>query len=120
MLERVGRWLVVVAVAGCTGTRNSGPAIDAVEPASGRNTEMTPIEIRGTDFDPLVSNLDNGGTKLATVTVTIGSVELADAEWRNDQLVVGTVPQGFDVGRYDVTRLRMRRQSGRSEHVAVI
>jgi len=104
IIERVGRFVLWLAVAGCSAAPGSDLVIDRVDPASATNTAAVPLRVEGTGFHlPLTSDLDLGDTVVGAMAVTVGDVPLEAAVWRGEQLIEGSVPAGLAAGTYDVT-----------------
>lgn len=100
----VGRCaLVCLLSAGCV-PASDDIAIEQVAPSSGVNTAVVPIRIEGTGFAlPVVSNVDDGITRIETISAAVGGEALIDVIWRSDQLLEGSVRPGLDPGFYNVT-----------------
>jgi len=101
----------MLALMACS-LRGSDLVVDRVEPASGPATATTAVRIEGTGFDlPLQSDLDEGGTVVGAMSISVGDVALADAVWRDEQLIEATIPAGLPFGRHDV-RVTLGNRSG--------
>ena len=96
----VGRFLLVLSIA-CSAPR-TGPLIDTIEPSVGLPTTDTPATIQGTFHLPVLSDVDDGTTRVEAMAVTVGGIPLAGARWRNEHLIEGTILAGLDVGVHDV------------------
>jgi hypothetical protein len=78
-------------------------AIDRVDPGFGPSTQSVAVKFDGSFHMPLTSNLDKGGTVAGQLAVTVGGRTVADAVWRDEQLIEGTIAPGLPSGPADVT-----------------
>lgn len=69
------------------------------------------VDIEGSGFLPILSDVDEGSTILHEVAVEVGGISLEGAAWQTEQLIVGTIPAGLSIGVHDVT-VRLGRQTG--------
>jgi len=93
----------VLVVAACTSSSSSEFAVTAVTPATGLNTQVTPIQITGTGFRlPIHSDLDTGETRFGGMQLVVGSTPLGNVVRNDDQRFDAEVPMGLVPGTYDV------------------
>ncbi len=101
-----GRFLwLAVGIGACTAPSSAELAVTGVTPASGINTQVTPIQIQGTGFRlPIRSDLDTGETTVVGgMQLAIGNTPLGNVVRQDDRRIDGDVPTGLAPGPYDVT-----------------
>lgn len=74
-----------------------------VDPASGLNTKVTPVEIQGSGFHlPIRSDLDNGVTSVGVMQLMVGNTPLGDVVRHDERSIAASVPMGLVPGSYDI------------------